>query len=110
MAKNTALYIPIKKRSIRYSYFMYFDKEPYLADQLFIKYKIRVWFDEEIRRQNWPYLSVICHVRKDDVPEFMNALEELKTSMLICGYMDYEEEISNYIELIYAAGRVGEIK
>ena len=49
-------------------------------------------------------------MRKDDVPEFMNALEELKTSMLICGYMDYEEEISNYIELIYAAGRVGEIK
>ena len=106
MNENRAIYIPIDKRAIRYSYFMYFDKQPYLADQIFVRHKIRVWFDEELRRQGWPYVSVMCHVRKGDVQAFFDALEELKTAMLICGYKDYEKEIGEYIDRIYAAGPV----
>lgn len=36
------LYLPLEKRSLRYAYYMYLDVKPYLADQLFIRHKVRV--------------------------------------------------------------------
>ena len=41
------IYLKIKKLSLRYDYFLFFDTSEYLADQLFIRQKVRVWFDEE---------------------------------------------------------------
>jgi len=44
------LYWTISKFSIRslfYDYFVFFDTTPYLADQLFIRHEVRVWFDRE---------------------------------------------------------------
>ena len=38
---------PIEKFSFRYQYFALIDTADYLADQLFIKHKVRVWFGEE---------------------------------------------------------------
>ena len=105
MAENSKLYIDIDKASPRYRYFMYFDKEPYLADQLFIKREIRVWYDEEYKRSDSPYNAIMCHVKKKDVPAFLDALEELKKSMLICGQVDYEKDVRGFIDKIYAAGK-----
>ena len=72
------LYLRIKKPSLRYAYFLYFDIEPYLADQLFIRRKIRVWFDSHFAKQGAPYLGILCHVRKKNVPAFLATLEDLK--------------------------------
>ena len=66
------LYWTIEKFSLRFDYFMFFDVESYLADQLFIK----------------------------NVPAFLEALEELKKSMLICGYLDYEQSIDEFMTKI----------
>lgn len=92
------LYLRIKKPSLRYAYFLYFDIEPYLADQLFIRRKIRVWFDSHFAKQGAPYLGILCHVRKKNVPAFLATLEDLKKSMLICGRVDYAEYVSAFLE------------
>ena len=79
-------------------YFMFFDTTPYLADQLFIQHKVRVWFDKEYAKEGSPYLAIFCHVRKKDVPRFLEALEDLKRSMILCGHPEYEKEISEFMD------------
>ena len=92
------LYWTIKKFSLRFAYFAFFDTTPYLADQLFIRRKVRVWFDKEFARDGSPYIAVFCHVRKRDVPQFLAALEDLKKSMMLCGHLEYQAEISKFME------------
>ena len=91
------LYWTIQKFSLRFDYFTYFDTNPYLADQLFFRHEVRVWFDCEYEKDGFPYRAILCHVRKRDVPRFLEALEDLKNSMLICGHTDYEEEVSRFM-------------
>ena len=62
------LYLPLEKRSLRYAYYMYLDVKPYLADQLFIRHKVRVWFDGEYVKDGFPYTMILCHVRKNGRP------------------------------------------
>lgn len=92
------LYWTIKKFSLRYDYFLFFDTTPYLADQLFIRHKVRVWFDREYTKDGSQYLAIFCHVRKKDVPEFLAALEDLKKSMILCGHPKYQEEVSLFMD------------
>ena len=91
------LYWKIKKLSIWSlfcDYFMYFDTMPYLADRLFVRRGVRVRFDLDLEKPGSPYLAVMCHVRKKDVPGFLEALEDLKRSMMLCGHPDYVREVS----------------
>ena len=92
------LYWTLEKFSLRFAYFAFFDTTPYLADQLFIRRKVRVWFDKEFARDGSPYIAVFCHVRKRDVPQFLAALEDLKTSMMLCGHPEYQAEISKFMD------------
>lgn len=87
------LYWPIEKFSLRYACFLFFDTASYLADQLFIRHRVRVWFDQEYAKKGSPYIAVLCHVRKKEVPQFLDALEDLKKCMLLCGHPDYVAEI-----------------
>lgn len=91
------LYCALKKFSLRYAYFLYFDVEPYLADRLFIRHEVPVWFDQEYKREGSPYLGIVCHVKKKDVPRFRAAQEDLKNSMLLCGYPGYPEDIAQLL-------------
>lgn len=92
------LYWTIQKLSLRFDYFTFFDTKPYLADQLFIRHEVRVWFDCEFEKDGFPYRAIMCHVRKRDVPRFLDALEDLKKSMLICGHTNYEAEVSRFMD------------
>lgn len=94
------LYWTIKKFSLRYDYFVFFDVYPYLADQVFIRHKVRVWFGREMRKEGSPYIAVFCHVKKKDTSEFLAALEDLKKSMILCGYPSYEKDISEYMDTL----------
>ena len=91
------LYWPLKRPSLRYAYFLFFDTTPYLADRLFIRHKVRVWFDREYAKDGFPYLAVLCHVRKKDVPSFLAALEDLMRSMALCGHPHYAAEVSAFM-------------
>lgn len=91
------LYWKIRKTtiwSLFCDYFMYFDTMPYLADRLFVRHGVRVWFDLDLEKPGAPYVAVICHVRKKDVPKFLEALEDLKRSMMLCGHPNYVREVS----------------
>ena len=92
------LYWTLEKFSLRFAYFTFFDTTPYLADQLFIKHNVRVWFDKEFAKDGSPYIAVFCHVRKRDVPQFLAALEDLKKSMMLCGHPEYQAEISKFMD------------
>ena len=95
------LYWTISKFSLRalfYDYFIFFDTTPYLADQLFIRHEVRVWFDKEYAKEGSPYIPIICHVKKKDVPRFLSALDDLKKSMILCGHPDYEKEVSEFMD------------
>ena len=94
------LYWTIEKSSLRYDYFMFFDVYPYLADQVFIRHRVRVRFDREYEKEGTPYLAIFCHVRKKDVPKFLAALEDLKKSMILCGYPNYEADIRTSMETV----------
>ena len=80
---------PIEKFSFRYQYFALIDTADHLADQLFIKHKVRVWFDEEYSRDDTPFCVIICRCRKRDISAFMAAASELTNKMLLCGHPDY---------------------
>lgn len=92
------LYLPIQRISLRFRYFLFFDVKPYLADQVFIRRRIRVWFGNEYESEDSPYVAIFCRVRKKDVSEFLAALEDLKRCMLICGYTDYGSKVSSLLD------------
>ena len=94
------LYWSLKKFSLRYNYYAFFDVREYLADRLFIQHKVRVWFDGEYEKEGSKYIAVLCHVRKKDTNEFLSALENLNRTMLICGYTDYESEAESIMAQI----------
>ena len=90
---NKEMYLKIRKPSLRYDYFLFFDTPEYLADQLFIKQKVRVWFDKEDAKEGSPFLAILCHVKKKDSAKFIAALDALKNKMILCGYPEYEAEV-----------------
>lgn len=78
---------------MRYDYFLFFDTPEYLADQLFSKQRVRVWFDKEYAKEGSPFLAILCHVKKKDSAKFLAALDALKNKMILCGYPEYEVEV-----------------
>ena len=94
---NKEMYLKIRKPSLRYDYFLFFDTPEYLADQLFIKQKVRVWFDKEYAKEGSPFLAILCHVKKKDSAKFIAALDALKNKMILCGYPEYEAEVQKMI-------------
>lgn len=80
---------PILKLSVRFSHYAIIDTEHYLADQLFIKHKVRVWFGHEFKSPDSPYVVIFCKCRKRDAKRFEDAMEELSNKMLLCGHPDY---------------------
>lgn len=79
----------IEKFSLFYRYFAIIDTADYLADQLFIKHKVRVGFGPEFVCPDAPYRVIMCKCRKRDVDAFLAAIRELPNKMLLCGYPDY---------------------
>ena len=92
------LYLSLEKFSLRYVYCMYLDVKPYLADQLFVRHKVRVRFNGEYVKNGFPYALIVCHIRKKDMAAFNEALKDLKRNMIICGYTDYEAEASALLD------------
>ena len=78
------LYLKLEKFSLRYAYFLFFDTREYLADSLFIRHQVRVWFEREYGKDGSPLLAICCHVKKKDVPAFLAALEDLKDKTILC--------------------------
>ena len=93
-------YFALGRFSFWSDYYCFVDTEPYLADALFIRHKVRVMFQQEYQKDGTDYLIIFCKVRKKDKTRFLAALEDLKRNMLLLGYVDYQdfcEELSKII-------------
>lgn len=77
---------------------MYVDATEYLADRIFTKQEIKVDFGKEYAKEGCKYLCIFCKVRKKDEDKFLEALEKLKSTMLLCGYEDYIEFCTGIFE------------
>lgn len=84
-------FFPIRKRSIWFKYFCFIDTNKHLADNVFIKNKVRVWFQMEARKPDTDFVFIFCKIKKSDIHRFLESLEELKKKMLILGHTDYED-------------------
>ena len=82
-------YQKLNRFSLLNTHFAFLDTEDYLADGLFIKQQVRVYFGDELAKPDIPYRVIFCHVRKWDEKRFQAAMEELSNKMLLCGHTDY---------------------
>lgn len=57
----------IEKFSFLYAHFAIIDTADYLADQLFIKHQVSVWFGAEFACPDAPYRVILCKCRKRDL-------------------------------------------
>lgn len=92
---------PLHKLSLFNSYYAIIDTEDYLADQLFINKKVRVWFGAEYICPDAPYRVIFCKCRKRNAEAFQDAMAGLPRKMLLCGHTDYVkfcEELRNKME------------
>ncbi len=88
-------YWRLQKFSIFFSFYAFIDSTDYLADQLFIKHKVKVDFGKEYGQKGTDYLVIFCKVRKAKEKEFINALGELENKMLLTGHQDYSDFCEN---------------
>lgn len=82
-------YFEMKKFSTRFNFFCFIDVSDYLADVIFIKHKIRVWFKNEYGKNGTEYKAIFCKIKKKDKEKFLLAMKELEQNMLLLGYNDY---------------------
>lgn len=79
----------IKRFSLYFFYYAFIDTEEYMADQLFIRERVRVWFGHEYVKPGSPYYAIFCKCRKKDAAAFERAMEALPSKMLLFGHRDY---------------------
>ena len=84
-------YLKLSKFSLFNAHYMFLDCNDYFADQLFIKHKVRVKFEEEFGKKDSPYCVILCSIRKKDEKGFLSALSEMENKMILLGYRDYHE-------------------
>ena len=98
--EKVAWYQMLNRFSLFNTYFAFLDTENYLADGLFIKHQVRVYFGDEFVKPDFPYRIIFCHVRKWDKERFHAAMRELPNKMLLCGNVDYLDACTHVRERI----------
>lgn len=71
--------------------YMFLDTEEYLADGLFVKYKVPVRFEGEYVNKKSQYRVITCRIRKRYEKQFREALTALPDKMLLMGHTDYAD-------------------
>ena len=93
-------YWRMKDFSIFSVLYAYVDHSSYQADRLFVQNKVRVKFKGEYTKEESPYCIVLCKVRKKDAERFEEALDRIKSKMLLLGYRDYPDVCSEITKMI----------
>lgn len=93
-----ALCLEIRKTSLLFDRFLFFDTADCLAQPLFLRHGAHVRFEDAYASNDFPFLAVFCRVRKADREKFMAAINDLKRKMILCGYPRYEAEIREMLE------------
>ena len=102
-------YIKLKKFSLFKNYYVFVDTKDYLADQIFIRNKVKVDFGEEASCEDYPkYVVIFCKIKKKDNNKFLKSLEELERKMLILGHTDYGNICQKIQDIAYGKMNVTE--
>ncbi len=96
-------YIKLKDFSLLYSYYAYVDVPDYLADQLFAKHSVYVYFDKEFAHPEHGYRVITCHVHRLFRRRLEAALDELPNLMALTGRGDYLDFAQQLVAGAYAA-------
>lgn len=88
-------YIKLEKLSLLYRHYVFVDTEEHLADQIFVKHKIKVDFGKEYAHPDSIYRMLFCRVRKRNAAAVESALWEMNNKMLLLGHTDYEQYCSD---------------
>ena len=99
-------YYECRNFGIKYKVFLYIDTKEYLADRIFLDYKVRVKWTRQFSHKNSPYLVIFCKVPKKDVSRFEMAMSDLEKKMLIYGYTDYMDLSKSIIDEITEKGEL----
>ena len=94
---NEDIYFGIKKLSRKKSRYLFLDaNNRHLADSVFAKMGVPVRFDDELVSPDGKWAWRFCWVKKPDEKRFLDAMERMKSSFLLCGYTDYKEEVMRF--------------
>lgn len=85
-------YVKLHTRNPFRQMYAYLDTSDCLADQLFIKEKVRVKFKYDFVHTSGRFLCVFVTCWKKDVESVECALSQLKRKVLLCGHVtDYQD-------------------
>lgn len=84
-------FISLTRFPLIYRHYAFVDVDDHLADSLFIRHKVRVWFGKEYANPEKEYQIIFCKIRKQDEDRFVAALGELSNKMILFGHPDYDE-------------------
>ena len=84
-------YITLTRFPLRFRHYAYFDAPDNLADSLFYRHKVRVYFGDEYGKDGTEYKIIFCKIKKKDEDKFLAALGELSNKMVLFGHQDYDE-------------------
>ena len=68
-----------------------------LATSVLMKHDVRAKFVHLMTREDTDYVLVQMKIHRNDRQKFLDAMEDLKTKMLICGHADYEACAGEFI-------------
>lgn len=71
--------------------FFYVDCPQYLSFNAFDKYGVKPFWMRFSETDEQKYVGVICRVWKRQFYEFLECMNEMQRTMIICGYNDYED-------------------
>ena len=100
-------FVQLESHSLLFRHYAFVDTKDYLADQLFIQEKVRVYFRQETHRTDNDYCVIFCKVRKRDETVFLTALQKLPSKMLLLGHTGYLDFCRSFQELLNAPQKEG---
>ena len=77
--------------------YAFLDVPEALATSVLLKNNVRAKFVHLLTREDTDYVLVQMKIHRNDRQKFLDAMEDLKTKMLICGHADYEACAGEFI-------------
>ena len=94
-------YVSVAGFPLFFRYYAFIDTGDHLADSLFIRHRVRVWYGDEYAHSDSEYRIVFCRIRKRDEGRFLDALGELPNKMILFGHPDY----GDFCQIVLEAGK-----
>ena len=86
-----------KTRFAKHLLCAFLDVPEALATSVLLKHDVRAKFVHLLTREDTDYVLVQMKIHRNDRQKFLDAMEDLKTKMLICGHPDYETRAGEFI-------------